>query len=332
MNYVKEKMDQMKQNERKIEGLDRPVSSLFFGTAMSPVMTDGPGAGALLDSVLSAGVNAFDCARSYGLAENVLGRWIRERNVRDRVVILSKGGDIRDGVVRVNRQVIREQMAQSLETLQTDCIDIYLLHRDDPDTPVEEYIDTLNEARREGLIRLFGVSNWTHKRIAEANRYAEQAGLMGFSVSSPNFGLARQMQDLWGGGCISISGPENEEARAWYRENRMPVIAYSSLGRGFFSGRFRAYDYENAKKVLDPYAQKGYLYEENMARLFRAEELARRYGVTVPEIAMRYVFGSGMNVFAVVSTASAERLQSNLRAAAQPLSAKDIAYLEGTEK
>ena len=321
----------MNKQKRFISGLSLPVSDVFFGTAMAPVMTDEAGAGELLDSVLAGGVNAFDCARSYQRAENVLGRWIRERGIRDQVVILTKCGDIRNGRVEVNRVVIREQLAQSLDALQTDCIDLYLMHRDDPHTPVEEFIETLNEARQAGMIRLFGVSNWTHERIAAANRYAEEKGLMGFSVSSPNYGLTRQIKDLWGGGCVTLSGPENEAARAWYRENRMPVIAYSSLGRGFFSGRFRAYDYENARRILDSYAQEGYLYEENMARLARAEELARQYGVTVPEIAMRYVFGSGMNVFAVVSTSSPERLQMNLRAAAQPLTSRDLLYLEGAE-
>ncbi len=314
---------------RFISGLPVPVSGIFFGTAMPPVMTDGPEADALLDSVLECGVNAFDCARSYGLAEKTLGRWVRERGIRDQVVILSKCGDIRNGQVEVNHRVIREQLAQSLEALGTDCIDLYLLHRDDPNTPVEEFIETLNEARRAGMIRLLGVSNWTCERIAAANRYAEEKGLAGFAVSSPNYGLTRQMKDLWGGGCVTISGPENEAARNWYRENQMPVIAYSSLGRGFFSGRFKAYDYEKARKVLDTFAQQGYLHEENMARLARAEELARQYGVTVPEIAMRYVFGSGMNVFAVVSTTSPERLRMNLQAAARPLNARDLAYLEG---
>ncbi|MBQ8136091.1 MAG: aldo/keto reductase [Clostridia bacterium] len=321
----------MDNPKRIIPGLPLPVSSLFFGTAMPPVMTDGPEAGALLDSVLSSGVNAFDCARSYGLAEKVLGRWIRERGVRDQVAILSKCGDIRNGKVEVNRRVIQAQLAQSLEALGTDCIDLYLMHRDDPNTPVEEFVETLNEARQAGMVRLFGASNWTCERIAAANRYAKEKGLTGFSVSSPNYGLTRQMKDLWGGGCVTISGPENEAARTWYRENQMPAIAYSSLGRGFFSGRFKAYDYESARKVLDAFAQEGYLYDENMARLARTEELARRYGVTVPEIAMRYVFGSGMNVFAVVSTASPQRLQMNLQAAAQPLNAQDIAYLEGME-
>ena len=141
-------MDQINQSERKIDGLDRLVSSLFFGTAMAPVMTDGPGAGALLDSVLSAGVNAFDCARSYCLAEAVLGRWIRERGLRDRIILLTKGGDIRDGRVSVNRRVITDQLEESLRTLGTDRVDLYLLHRDDPKTPVSEFIETLNEYNR----------------------------------------------------------------------------------------------------------------------------------------------------------------------------------------
>lgn len=317
---------------KTIPGLSMQLSPIFFGTAMDPVNQGGAGAPALLDSVLEAGVNAFDCARSYGLAEETLGRWILERGVRDQVVILSKCGDIRQGKVMVNRSVIREQLAKSLDALRVNCIDIYLLHRDDPNTPVEEFVETLNEARREGMIRLFGVSNWTHRRIEEANRYAAEKGLAGFAVSSPNFGLACQLRDLWGGGCVTLSGPENREARAWYTRNGMPVIAYSSLGRGFFSGRFRSGDWEGARAVLDAYAQLGYLYPENMDRLARAEKLAERDGCSVPEIAMRYVFGSDMNVFAVVSTSSPERLQMNLRAAANPLSAGDVAYLEGMDK
>ena len=89
-----------------------------------------------------------------------------------KVVLLSKCGDIRDGIVHVDRQVINEQLARSLEALQTDCIDLYLLHRYDPNTPVEEFIDTLNEHQKDGKNRLFGVSNWSHQHIEAANRYA----------------------------------------------------------------------------------------------------------------------------------------------------------------
>ena len=311
-----------------IPGLTKPVSRVFFGTAISPVSTGEEGALDLLDDVLESGISAFDSARSYGLAEDTLGRWMERRGIRDQVTVLSKCGDIRNGVVKINRQVILEQLGRSLDALRTETIDIYLLHRDDPETPLGEIMETMNEILESGRVRVIGVSNWTHRRIEAANLCASRLGLAGFIVSSPNFGLARQMRDLWGGGCVTLSGPENLDAREWYTRNQMPVIAYSSLGRGFFSGRFTAGDYRTASRVLDGYAQKGYLYEENMVRLRRAEELAQRYGLSVPEIAMRYVFGSPMNLFAVVSSTSAERLRRNVRAAACPLSQEDIGFLE----
>ena len=313
-----------------IPGVGKPVSRIFFGTAAGPMLA-GEDVGELLDGVLARGVNAFDCARSYGKAENCLGRWMAERGNREHVVVLTKCGDIREGVVKVNRGVIREQLAVSLETLQTDYIDIYLLHRDDPETEVGEFIETLNEAKGEGKIRVFGVSNWTPERIRAANQYAAEKGLEGFTVSSPNWGLTLQIKDLWGGGCVTVSGPEHQEDREWYARTGMPVVAYSSLGRGFFSGRFRAGDEEGARRVLDEYAQKGYLYPENMERLRRAEILAEELGMTVPEIVMRYVFSTEMDVYAVVSTLNLSRLEQNIRAAKTPLTEEQVRFLESGE-
>ena len=186
-------------------------------------------------------------------------------------------------------------------------------------------------AKRQGKIRIFGVSNWTDERIREANAYAADHGLEGFAVSSPNFGLAQQVEDPWGGDCVTISGPENEAARAWYAETQMPVIAYSSLGRGFFSGKFKSGDYEGAKKAMDGAAQKGYLYEANMQRLAVAEEIAERDGVTVPEVAMEYIFSTPLNVFAIVSSSNPARMRTNIAAAGRKLSAEDVQRLEHPE-
>lgn len=313
-----------------IPGIHIPVSRIFFGTAIMPIAM-GKECNALFDSMYACGINAFDCARGYGYAEKSLGRWVRDRNNRERVVILTKCGNVSENGVCVNRQVIETELAQSLAMLEMDYVDIYLLHRDDPKTPVSEVIDTLNELKNQGKIRVFGVSNWTHRRIEEANAYAAAHGLEGFSVSSPNYSLAEQVNDPWGGECVSISGDNNADARAWYTANRMPVIAYSSLGRGFFSGKFRSFDYEGAKQVLDGPARQGYLYPGNMERLHRAEELAKRDGCTVSQIAMRYIFGSEMNVFAVVSTQKASRMMQNVQAACAPLNVEDRAYLEGSE-
>lgn len=322
-------MTEMRYGE--IPGLTLPVSRIILGTAAGPLLA-GENADELLDGSEEKGVNAFDCARSYGHAEEVLGDWVKRRNNRDRVMILSKCGDIRNGIVKINAQVINQQLETSLKMLRMNYIDLYLLHRDDPDTSVSEYIDTLNKAKREGKIRLFGVSNWTTERIREANRYAKESNQEGFSVSSPNYGLARQMEDLWGGGCVTISGPEHEADREWYTRTGMPVIAYSSLGRGFFSGKFRSDDPDGARKVLDSYAQKGYLHPENLIRLRNAEQLAEKLGETVPEIAMRYVFSNSMNLFAVISTSRPDRLDSSIRAADKPLTDEEVSQLENDEE
>ena len=316
----------------EIEGVGKPVSRIFFGTAAMPMMM-GKEADALFDSMFAQGVNAFDCARGYGLAEKSLGTWIRHRNNRERIVLLTKCGNVGlTGKVCVNRKVIDSELEKSLKTLGTYYIDIYLLHRDDPATPVSEIIDTLNEKQREGKIRVFGVSNWTKERIEEANAYAASRGLNGFAVSSPNFGLAEQVKDPWGGECVTISGDANKEVRAWYAAQQMPVLAYSSLGRGFFTGKFRSGDYEGAKKVMDSFAQKGYLYPVNMDRLARCEKLAEEQGCTVSDIAMRYIFGSDMKVCAIVSTSSAKRMRQNVHASLHPLTAEEIRYLETGER
>lgn len=311
-----------------VPGLAKPVSKIVFGTAVLP-MLKGENVFALLDAALASGINTFDCARGYGGAEHSLGSWIRERNNRDRVVILTKCGNTgSDGSVHIDRDVILSECSQSLEALGIDCIDIYLLHRDDSKTAVSEYIDTLNELKRAGKISVFGVSNWTVERIKEANTYAAAHGLAGFSVSSPNYGLTRQMKDPWGGGCVTVAGPEYAADRAWYAAEKMPVFAYSSLGRGFFSGRFRAFDEEGAKQVLDPFAQKGYLYPENMRRLHHAEEISQRDGCTVSQVALRYLFASEMNVFALVSISRPCRLVENIAASLAPLSSADASFLE----
>ena len=302
--------------KKKIEGIDKPVSEIFFGTAIMPVMMGGP-AEYLMDAAMAYGINAFDCARGYGNAEKTLGDWMKARDNREEVVVLTKCGNAGPGgSVCVNRHVIETELEESLRQLQTDYIDIYLLHRDDPKTPVEEIIDTLNEAKKAGRIRIFGVSNWTVRRIQEANAYAAANGLEGFSVSSPNYSLTRQVTDPWGGDCVTISGPENRQEREWYRETGMPVIAYSSLGRGFLSGRFASFDWEGARRVLDPFAQKGFLSEDNMLRLQKAEELAKESGFTVPQIAVQFVLSSPMNTFAAASMSGLDRIAENAAAAA----------------
>lgn len=313
----------------RIPYVEKPVSRIFFGTAMSPFLEGGDG-NTLLDAIYKTGVTAFDTARQYEGAEKSLGDWIVDRNVRENIVILSKcGHPTPSWDKRVNEKEMRKDLKESLYNLRTDYIDIYLLHRDDPDVEAGEIVEVFNAMHEEGKIGAFGGSNWTHERIEAANEYAYKHNLIPFSVSSPNYGLADQKADLWGDGCVTISGPSNAPARKWYEENQMPVVAYSSLGRGLFSGRLKSDKAaKEAAKILDEPAMKGYGYPENYERLRRCEELAAQKRVTVAQIAMAYIFNQRINTLAVVSTTSPERMQLNIDAMHIKLSEEECAYLD----
>lgn len=313
----------------KISGVEQPVSRIVYGCANAPMIA-GENADELLDEVLARGINTFDTAENYGLSELSLGHWIKSRKNRDRVVIITKGCHPYDGRDRVTPEDLRHDIEQSFARLGTDYIDVYLLHRDDLSVSPGAVTEILNEYHRAGKIGAFGGSNWTHERIAEANRYAGQHNLEPFRVSSPNFGLCRQIKDPWGGGpgSVTISGEEHAQARAWYLAQQMPVIAYSGLGRGMFSGRVHSGDMEAAKQILDEFAVKGYCYPENFERLRRAEELAKEKGGTVPQIALAWLLNQELTVFPVVSTLSRERLAENAGAAKIRLSSEEIKWLD----
>lgn len=312
----------------EIPYVKNPVSRILYGTAMPPFSTNEDGS-ELLDAVFALGVTAFDTARVYGDSEKVIGRWLEARGNRDRVVLLSKcAHPLPDGTKRVEEKEIRADFKTSSENLRTDHIDIYLLHRDDPAVPAGEIVEIMNALHAEGKIGAFGGSNWTHRRVEEANEYAYKHAMIPFSVSSPNFGLAEQVKDLWGGGCVSISGVSGMEGRRFYEANGMPVIAYSSLGRGLFSGKVKSSEPENAGAAMDEFALKGYAYLDNFERLRRCEELAAKKGCSVPQIAMAWLFGQKVNAFAVVSTTKPERMRENIAALEIALTQEETEYLD----
>ena len=222
---------------------------------------------------------------------------------------------------------MREDWAVSSEYLHTGYFDIYLLHRDDPEVDVGTIVEIFNALHAEGKIGAFGGSNWTHERIETANEYAYKKNLIPFSVSSPNFSLAHQAGDPWGWGTVTITGEENKSAREWYRKNQMPVIAYSSLARGLFSGRLKSTDYEKASTILDEAAMKGYGYPENFEKLAKCEKLAAEKGCTVTQIALSWLYRQQINVFAVISSKNPARMQGNMDALDIVLTDEELAYL-----
>jgi aryl-alcohol dehydrogenase-like predicted oxidoreductase len=310
-----------------IAGVDKPVSRLVQGT----VMLGGPDQAAsfaLLDGVLAAGGTAFDTGRHYGeRVETTLGAWIRDRGVRDRVVIVGKGAHHAADRKRVTPADIAADLETSLARLGVEAIDLYLLHRDDPAVPVGPIVEALDAHRRAGKIRAYGGSNWSHQRIAEANAHAAAHGLAPFAASSPNFSLAVWRQPPWAD-CVTISGPDGKEARAWYAAVGMPVLPWSSLAGGFFSGRFRRGNLDDFTAELDRLCVASYGTEENFRRLDRAAELAKRRGLTVAQIALAYLLNQPVEVFPLVGARTGAEFAENAAAVGVRLTAEDMEWLE----
>lgn len=310
----------------EMDELAVPLSKIVFGCE-NPLMVRGKSFRSmmLLDHAFRQGINVYDTARVYGQSERVLGKWINKRKIRDKVVIISKGCHP-NPAMRITAKALKEDLDESLRQLETDYVDIYLLHRDSPETDIPEILTELNRYQKEGRIKIFGVSNWTYERIQYANECAVSMGLNGFTASSPNYGVGLQKGDPWKGG-VSISGNKNEIA--WYSRNQMPVFAYSCLGRGLFSGKVRSDSIKADKEKIDQYAIEGYWCEENIRRLERVEAMAEKKGATVAQIAMAYIINSDMNAFPIVRLSTKKRIDEAVRACGVNLSEDEIKWIEG---
>ena len=311
-----------------VSGSAKKISRLVQGCIMLTRSRKEEGF-ALLDATRQAGITAYDTAHGYGGGEvdRTLGLWMEERGNRDEVVIIGKGAHHNQDRNRVTPYDIAADLADSLARLRSDYIDLYLLHRDDPAVPVGPIVEALNEHRAAGRIHAFGGSNWTPERLAEANEYADRRGLVPLAASSPNFSLADQIAEPWKD-CLSIAGPGQAAARAWYAERDMPLFTWSSVGRGFFSGKITRANAEQVRDQFDGSMAKSYYCEDNFKRLDRAWALAEEKGRSVPQIALSYVLSYPLNIYALVRSMSGAELAANEQALDDPLTAAEMAWLD----
>lgn len=277
----------------------------------------------LLDNYVEVGGNTVDTAHGYraGESEKALGIWMKARGNRDRIHILTKGAHHDEKGPRVNPQAITSDLTESLHRLQTEYVDLYALHRDDPEVSVEPVIDILNEHMASGKIRAIGASNWTHQRIQQANDYAAKNGLIGFSFSSTNLSLAKPNIPRWPG-CVSA----DEATCDWHQQTGIPLFSWSTLAAGFLTGRFTPDNLYNEEIV------RVYYNELNWQRLDRAKQLAEDKGVTLAQISLAYVNNQSFPTCAIVAAHSLEELHANRTAAEIELTEQEVHWLESGNK
>jgi len=227
----------------------------------------------------------------------------------------------------VDPESIKQDFQESLRRLKTDYIDLFLLHRDDLTVPVGPIIEVLNDLKNEGKIVLFGASNWNQKRLEEAREYAEKNGLFAFSVASNQYSLAIQYDNPYPG-TLSINSSSDDSEWEWYKETQYPLLAWSSLARGFFSGKFTR---DNLATFTDPQSLisiRCYAREDNFVRLNRARQLAEEKAATVPQIALAYIFQQPLNCFAITGALNATQFKENIEALKIGLTKEEVSWLD----
>src|SRR5581483_11544282 len=184
---------------------------------------------AVLDAYVAAGGNFIDTADIYatGESERVIGRWVKQRGNRDKVMIATKvGKPMAPDKQGLSRKYIFQAAEDSLTRLQTDVIDLYQSHEDDTGTSLEETMQAFDELVKQGKVRYIGASNFTAERLAEAEQVCQQHGYVRYESLQPLYNLMDREEFENGLQQLSI-------------EQEIGVIRYFSLARGFLSGKYR---------------------------------------------------------------------------------------------
>ncbi len=255
-------------------------SKIILGTAYFGDTISQNEAFDIMDKYYEMGGCHIDTARMYadGKSEKVIAAWVKSRNT-DEIFISTKGAfpdKSAPCVSRLSEADIRFDLELSLKALAIDCIDFYWLHRDDPKIPSGEIIETMNKLVREGKIKRFGASNWHFNRIDEANIYAKAHNLQGFDGSQIRFSPAIIAP---GGNADRTLVDIHSNSFEYYKEKKMPVAAYASQAKGFFSKMSALGD-----TGLSPKSKERYLCGENLKRLELIKKLAQKYECSIAAI------------------------------------------------
>jgi aryl-alcohol dehydrogenase-like predicted oxidoreductase len=309
-----------------LSGTDLSVSSLCLGNSVFGTGTSADIQDQFYSTFRATGGDCFDTAHCYcfwldggaGSSERELGECIRRHGDTGKVRVMTKGGHPDAGPKYprpdgyLSPEVISSDIADSLGWLKMDAIDVYFLHRDDARVPVAEVIDCLNEHLRAGRLRALGCSNWSTRRVIEANEYAAKNGLAGFSISQPQFNLGHPNAP------VPTSDPAmrylTDADISWHESTGLPVACYSSTAGGYFAsgGKRSSHAYDNPT---------------SRDRLARATQLSQQMNVSINQIVIAYLLNQRFPVIPILGTSSLEHLKDAIGASGIKLTVDQVKWL-----
>ena len=331
---------------RKLPGTDLEVSEVCLGTMTWGEQNTESEAHAQLDYALAQGINVIDTAEMYpvppnattqGRTERFIGNWLARRG-RDGLVVMSKVAGpgrrdwIRGGRTDLTRDIIAEAVATSLARLRIDCIDVYQIHWPQRNVPmfgavefdprnekagpsIAEQVEGMAALIRAGRIRYYGLSNETAWGVCEFRRVARELGVPGPVTLQNSYSLVSRSVD-------------NDLAETLYRES-MSLLAYSPLAGGMLSGKYLR-GAQPPKSRFTLFDTLGVRFKRPMVAeaIAAYAELARRRGLTLPQLALGYVKSRWYLGATIVGATTMAQLEEDIAAAQVELDTQTLADIE----
>jgi aryl-alcohol dehydrogenase-like predicted oxidoreductase len=308
--------------KRRLGQSDIEVAPFCFGGNVFGWTADEATSFALLDAFVGEGFDFIDTADAYsrwvpghtgGESEAIIGRWMKARGNRDKVVIATKvGADMGSGRTMAPHYV-RKAVEDSLKRLQTDRIDLYQTHWDDEKTPLEEVLSSYADLIKAGKVRAIGASNYSAARLRAALDISAKKGLPRYETLQPQYNLMERKE-------------YEAELGPVCRKEQIGVIPYYSLASGFLTGKYRSKD-DAGKSPRGSGATK-YLDERGLRVLAALDAIAGDRRATVAQVALAWLLAKPELAAPIASATSVAQLHELLAAVRLQLSPADVARLD----
>ncbi len=295
------------------------VAPLALGGNVFGWTIDEPTSFAVLDAFIDGGFNLIDTANIYstwvpghqgGESENIIGRWLQRSGKRDKVVLATKVGmAMGDGSKGLKKDYILQSFDASLRRLQTDYVDLYQSHQEDPDTPLDETLSAYDHLLRQGKVRAIGASNYSAARLAEALTKSPQ-----YVSLQPEYNLYQRV------------GFEKELEPLCLRRN-VGVISYFSLASGFLTGKYRSAA-DAGLSARGGGIVKKYLNERGLRILAALDQVAAEHHTVPAVIALAWLIARPSVTAPIASATSVAQLHELAQSAHIRLSSEQIATLD----
>jgi aryl-alcohol dehydrogenase-like predicted oxidoreductase len=313
--------------KRRLGQSSLEVPPITFGCNVFGWTVDEKTSFALLDAWLAAGFNFLDTADVYarwvpgssgGDSETIIGKWLKARGNRDKIVLATKLGiEMGPGKKGLSRAYMQTAVEASLRRLQTDYIDLYQSHRDDPDTPIEETLSGYADLIKAGKVREIGASNFSADRLAESLKISTAKGLPRYQSLQPLYSLVER---------AAFEGPLEDLCLA----EKVGVIGYYSLASGFLTGKYKSRaDVEGRARGR---GVEKYLNDYGFGVIKALEEVAVRYEAKPGQIALAWLIARPSVMAPIASATNLEQVAELVEAADIELDAESIAKIDAASK